>query len=81
MSVKNIRIWRRYSDGILALSEQDSCCLGNYIRQARLSGAIYEHYELLDFQRYRKYRRKAKIINFLQMPPEEQQFKFLVGRN
>ncbi|HET8572609.1 MAG TPA: hypothetical protein VFL76_01950 [Edaphocola sp.] len=81
MSVKNIRVWRRYSDRILALSEPDGVYLDEYIRKIRISGAIYEHYELLDFQHYRKYRRKGKIIAFLQMSPEEQRFKFLVGKN
>lgn len=81
MSVKNIRTWRRYSDRTLALSEPDGAYLDNYIRQARMSGKIYEHYELLDFQRYRKYRRKSKIIAFLQMSPQEQRFRFLVGCN
>jgi len=81
MSVKNARIWRHYSDEILALSEKDSNCLYRYIRRARLSGSVYAHYELLDFQRYRKYQRKSRIVAFFQMTEEEQRFRFLIGKN
>lgn len=81
MSVKNIRIWRRFSDGTLALNERERNSLNVFLRQMRLSEAVYAHYELLDFQRYRKFQRKSRIIAFLQMTDEEQQFRFLVGKN
>lgn len=81
MSVKNVRIWRHYSDAILALSEKDRDCLYVYIRQVRMSGSVYANYELLDFQRYRKYQRKSRIVAFSQMTAEEQRFRFLIGKN
>lgn len=81
MSYPRIRYWRRFSDKIISISNKDGAVLQRFLQISRLNNTLFNNYEILDFQHYRKYRSKGKILTFLQMSPEEQRFKFLVGRN
>lgn len=81
MAAQNIKYWYNFAQNIICINYLDAVILEDFLSQGKTSGDIFDSFEILDFQRYRKIRKRRIIASFHQLTPSEGRFLFLVNKN